>query len=88
MAAVYLTVITFSACPKSRDDAHARAMAERVKTECLHAWKNSERYAWGSGRESGASEITPIFWATKEFGSLCFGWERHYSLAPQCAPTA
>ncbi len=22
-------------------------MAERVKTECLHAWKNYELYAWG-----------------------------------------
>jgi mannosidase alpha-like ER degradation enhancer 2 len=31
----------------SRDTASASAMAERVKTEFLHAWKNYERYAWG-----------------------------------------
>jgi mannosidase alpha-like ER degradation enhancer 2 len=29
------------------DEGHARAMADRVKTECLHAWNNYERYAWG-----------------------------------------
>ena len=37
----------FSACSRSSDDAHAREMAGRVKTECLHAWNNYERYAWG-----------------------------------------
>jgi ER degradation enhancer, mannosidase alpha-like 2 len=31
----------------SRDAAHAREMAERVKAELLHAWNNYERYAWG-----------------------------------------
>jgi hypothetical protein len=32
---------------KSGDDAHARDLADRVKTEFLHAWGNYERYAWG-----------------------------------------
>jgi mannosidase alpha-like ER degradation enhancer 2 len=34
-------------CAKSREDAHARQLAGRVKTEFLHAWRNYERYAWG-----------------------------------------
>src|SRR5436190_12524285 len=32
---------------KPREDEHARKMAERVRTEFLHAWNNYERYAWG-----------------------------------------
>jgi len=40
-------LLTLSSCTKSREEAHAREMAERVKMECLHAWKNYERYAWG-----------------------------------------
>src|ERR1700731_1066459 len=32
---------------KSRDDPHAREVANRVKSEFLHAWNNYERYAWG-----------------------------------------
>jgi len=40
-------LLTFSACNKSRDGAHAREVAERVKTELLHAWNNYKRYAWG-----------------------------------------
>jgi hypothetical protein len=34
-------------CSRSGDDAHAREVAERVRTELLHAWNNYERYAWG-----------------------------------------
>lgn len=34
-------------CAKCREDAHARRLAGRVKTEFLHAWRNYERYAWG-----------------------------------------
>lgn len=34
-------------CAKSREDAHARRLAGRVKTEFLHAWRNYKRYAWG-----------------------------------------
>ncbi|HZR04601.1 MAG TPA: glycoside hydrolase family 47 protein [Candidatus Udaeobacter sp.] len=33
-------------CAKSRQDEHARQLAERVRIEFLHAWNNYERYAW------------------------------------------
>jgi hypothetical protein len=36
-----------SSCSKFRNEAHAREVANRVKTELLHAWNNYERYAWG-----------------------------------------
>src|SRR5207302_2207085 len=32
---------------RSRKEAHARQVAEQVRTEFLHAWNNYERYAWG-----------------------------------------
>jgi hypothetical protein len=43
------TVCLFAAssCSKSRNEAHAREVADRVMTELLHAWSNYERYAWG-----------------------------------------
>jgi hypothetical protein len=47
VAAAISLLLTLSGCTKSREDTHAREMAERVKSECLHAWKNYERYAWG-----------------------------------------
>jgi ER degradation enhancer, mannosidase alpha-like 2 len=34
-------------CAKSRQNVHARQLAERVRTEFLHAWNSYERYAWG-----------------------------------------
>src|SRR6184192_2537833 len=34
-------------CNRSREDAHAREVATRVRTEFLHAWTNYEKYAWG-----------------------------------------
>ena len=34
-------------CNQSRDDAHAREVATRVRSEFLHAWTNYEKYAWG-----------------------------------------
>ena len=34
-------------CTKSRQEHDARKLAERVRTEFLHAWNNYERYAWG-----------------------------------------
>ena len=37
----------FQGCSESRDEAHARDVADRVKAELLHAWNNYERYAWG-----------------------------------------
>ena len=45
----------------SRDAARARDMAERVKTECLHAWNNYERYAWGHDALKPLSK-TPHDW--------------------------
>ena len=42
-----LLAVALSACSRSHNDAHSREMAERVKTEFLHAWNNYERYAWG-----------------------------------------
>jgi len=47
-------------CSKSRDEAHARQVAEQVRTEFLHAWNNYERYAWGHdafGLEQDASRL-------------------------------
>jgi ER degradation enhancer, mannosidase alpha-like 2 len=34
-------------CSGSRNEAHARQVADRVRTEFLHVWNNYERYAWG-----------------------------------------
>src|SRR4029077_220636 len=34
-------------CKQSREDAHAREVATRVRSEFLHAWTNYEKYAWG-----------------------------------------
>jgi ER degradation enhancer, mannosidase alpha-like 2 len=53
--------LLLAACTKSRDDAHARDMAERVKTEFLHAWNNYERYAWGHDALKPLSK-TPHDW--------------------------
>jgi glycosyl hydrolase family 47 len=46
-AATTMLGLGLVACTKSHGDAHAREVAERVKTEFLHAWNNYERYAWG-----------------------------------------
>jgi hypothetical protein len=42
-----LVAFASSGCNRSRDDAQARQLATRVRTELLHAWNNYERYAWG-----------------------------------------
>jgi mannosidase alpha-like ER degradation enhancer 2 len=34
-------------CNPSREETQARELAERVRAEFLHAWRNYERYAWG-----------------------------------------
>jgi mannosidase alpha-like ER degradation enhancer 2 len=34
-------------CAQTRDDAHWRELAARVRAEFLHAWSNYEHYAWG-----------------------------------------
>src|ERR1700681_1696378 len=41
-----LTLFATEGCG-SRQEAHAREVAKQVRTEFLHAWNNSERYAWG-----------------------------------------
>jgi mannosidase alpha-like ER degradation enhancer 2 len=48
-------------CSCSRDESHAREMSERVKAECLHAWNNYERYAWGHDALKPLSK-TPHDW--------------------------
>ena len=42
-----LVLFALPGCSKARDEAHAREVAARVKTELLHAWNNYKRYAWG-----------------------------------------
>lgn len=44
---VAFVALGFVGCAKSPDDKHAAEMADRVRTEFLHAWNNYERYAWG-----------------------------------------
>ncbi|HSS16462.1 MAG TPA: glycoside hydrolase family 47 protein [Candidatus Dormibacteraeota bacterium] len=44
---VALAVLATHGCAKSRQDEYARQLADRVRTEFLHAWNNYERYAWG-----------------------------------------
>src|SRR2546423_4580420 len=46
-AAAVATVCASIGCHQSREDAHAREIAIRVRTEFLHAWTNYEKYAWG-----------------------------------------
>jgi len=46
-AAIAAIVFAGAGCTQSRDDAHAREVATRVRTEFLHAWTNYEKYAWG-----------------------------------------
>src|SRR5438067_656660 len=52
IAPIAFLLIAFAAlaihgCTKSREKEQARQVAERVRTEFLHAWSNYERYAWG-----------------------------------------
>ena len=42
-----LATLAIQGCSGSRDETHARQVADRVRTEFLHAWNNYERYAWG-----------------------------------------
>src|SRR6266704_4110600 len=44
---VILAVFAAQGCNRWREEAQARRLAARVKTEFLHAWRNYERYAWG-----------------------------------------
>src|SRR6184192_1618128 len=49
-------------CAKTREDEHARKLADRVRTEFLHAWNNYERYAWGHDALRPLSK-TPRDWS-------------------------
>jgi mannosidase alpha-like ER degradation enhancer 2 len=42
-----LPVLGIMGCGRSRNDPHAQEIADRVRTEFLHAWNNYDRYAWG-----------------------------------------
>src|SRR6478735_4294117 len=44
---VALAALATHGCGKSHQDEDARQLADRVRTEFLHAWNNYERYAWG-----------------------------------------
>ena len=44
---VALAALATHGCGKSYQDEDARQLADRVRTEFLHAWNNYERYAWG-----------------------------------------
>ena len=54
-------VFASGGCNQSRDDAHAREVATRVRTEFLHAWTNYEKYAWGHDALKPLSK-TPHDW--------------------------
>src|SRR5437899_5038845 len=57
------TAISFASvgCKQSRDEAHAREVATRVRSEFLHAWTNYEKYAWGHDALKPLSK-TPHDW--------------------------
>ena len=57
MALVFASV----GCEQSREDAHSRAVAGRVRAEFLHAWTNYEKYAWGHDALKPLSK-TPHDW--------------------------
>ena len=59
-----LIVLPTPSCNSSRDDAQARQLASRVRTELLHAWNNYERYAWGHDALRPLSK-TPHDWYGK-----------------------
>jgi hypothetical protein len=55
------SLLASEGCSKSRDDGHIREVADRVKSELLHAWSNYERYAWGHDALKPLSK-TPHDW--------------------------
>ena len=42
-----LAIFAMQGCIRSPEEKHARQVADRVRTEFLHAWNNYQRYAWG-----------------------------------------
>src|SRR6266850_2310857 len=61
-AVAVATVCASIGCHQSREDAHAREVATRVRTEFLHAWTNYEKYAWGHDALKPLSK-TPHDWS-------------------------
>jgi mannosidase alpha-like ER degradation enhancer 2 len=63
--AAWATAVAFffasAGCHQSREAAHAREVATRVRTEFLHAWTNYEKYAWGHDALKPLSK-TPHDW--------------------------
>jgi mannosidase alpha-like ER degradation enhancer 2 len=55
------TVFASVGCNQSHEDAHAREVVARVRTEFLHAWTNYEKYAWGHDALKPLSK-TPHDW--------------------------
>src|SRR2546423_2151619 len=60
-AVAVATVCASIGCHQSREDAHAREVATRVRSEFLHAWTNYEKYAWGHDALKPLSK-TPHDW--------------------------
>lgn len=60
-AIVGAIVFASSGCKQSREDAQAREVASRVRTEFLHAWTNYKNYAWGHDALKPLSK-TPHDW--------------------------
>src|SRR5207237_1796017 len=60
-AVAVATVCAGIGCHQSREDAHAREVATRVRSEFLHAWTNYEKYAWGHDALKPLSK-TPHDW--------------------------
>jgi ER degradation enhancer, mannosidase alpha-like 2 len=56
-----LAALATLGCNRSAEDREARRLAERVKLEFLHAWRNYERYAWGHDALRPLSK-TPYDW--------------------------
>jgi hypothetical protein len=54
-------VFVSGGCKQSREDAHAREVATRVRSEFLHAWTNYKNYAWGHDALKPLSK-TPHDW--------------------------
>jgi len=54
-------VFASGGCKQSSDDAQAREVATRVRTEFLRAWTNYEKYAWGHDALKPLSK-TPQDW--------------------------
>jgi ER degradation enhancer, mannosidase alpha-like 2 len=60
-AGILPCLLSLGSCTKSRDDAHAREVAERVKAEFMHAWNGYRQFAWGHDALKPLSK-TPHDW--------------------------